>query len=568
MIRFIESFSRGIRVILVLYYKILLLSLIAIISIPFLVDNAFAHGLGGDVAAPIGFGDMEVTVFTQLDPSDITVGQIDSANLSVRFYDTLTNINLDKVTYRVELWRADELLARSLFYDKDGTLDIEIKPKFGCSADKLWKCTQYYGEIETTSGGLFARGEGKPVIHGPIFDKGGLYNIRVDIEGATSPKVMVAEPLSFETFVSIAQEQNFFIKTASAQEFPVIVKTYYDEVENFQYSKSSHAISFKMPFDWTPEYVEQVQVVHQEIRVPKSFDPYSAETSFVGYVDGVKVDQRALLIDPYSSETENIVHFLITGNELKRINDELGPSHQASGEMFFELMPEGTVQKNSFNVTFENGYTAFVAWETKYGAGQEIPFEFSFFNTNGELVKDTIYAYALVDPQGKQFNVVTGDNPEEFVGVKALEGISTEPIYIPTEGMYTLNLTLTGEGFFNYDTYYPGQQIFEVGSPGVSTSSSTVPVSNEVSIPAWVKNNAGWWAAGDIDDNAFANGIEYMIKFEIILVPITESNGEKQDAVIPDWVRNNAGWWAAGDIDDNAFANGIQYLIKEGIISV
>jgi len=568
MIRFIESFSRGIRVILVLYYKILLLSLIAIISIPFLVDNAFAHGLGGDVAAPIGFGDMEVTVFTQLDPSDITVGQIDSANLSVRFYDTLTNINLDKVTYRVELWRADELLARSLFYDKDGTLDIEIKPKFGCSADKLWKCTQYYGEIETTSGGLFARGEGKPVIHGPIFDKGGLYNIRVDIEGATSPKVMVAEPLSFETFVSIAQEQNFFIKTASAQEFPVIVKTYYDEVENFQYSKSSHAISFKMPFDWTPEYIEQVQVVHQEIRVPKSFDPYSAETSFVGYVDGVKVDQRALLIDPYSSETENIVHFLITGNELKRINDELGPSHQASGEMFFELMPEGTVQKNSFNVTFENGYTAFVAWETKYGAGQEIPFEFSFFNTNGELVKDTIYAYALVDPQGKQFNVVTGDNPEEFVGVKALEGISTEPIYIPTEGMYTLNLTLTGEGFFNYDTYYPGQQIFEVGSPGVSTSSSTVPVSNEVSIPAWVKNNAGWWAAGDIDDNAFANGIEYMIKFEIILVPITESNGEKQDAVIPDWVRNNAGWWAAGDIDDNAFANGIQYLIKEGIISV
>ena len=132
MIRFIESFSRGIRVILVLYYKILLLSLIAIISIPFLVDNAFAHGLGGDVAAPIGFGDMEVTVFTQLDPSDITVGQIDSANLSVRFYDTLTDINLDKVTYRVELWRADELLARSLFYDKDGTLDIEIKPKFGC----------------------------------------------------------------------------------------------------------------------------------------------------------------------------------------------------------------------------------------------------------------------------------------------------------------------------------------------------------------------------------------------------------------------------------------------------
>ena len=37
---------------------------------------------------------------------------------------------------------------------------------------------------------------------------------------------------------------------------------------------------------------------------------------------------------------------------------------------------------------------------------------------------------------------------------------------------------------------------------------------------------------------------------------------------IPEWVKNNAGWWAAGEIDDNTFANGIQYLIKEGIIAV
>ena len=100
----------------------MILSLIAITAIPFLVDNVFAHGLGGDVAPPLSFGGMEVTVFTQLDPSDITVGKVDSANLSVRFYDTLTDVNLDQVTYRVELWRSGDLLARSLFYDKDGTL--------------------------------------------------------------------------------------------------------------------------------------------------------------------------------------------------------------------------------------------------------------------------------------------------------------------------------------------------------------------------------------------------------------------------------------------------------------
>ena len=30
----------------------------------------------------------------------------------------------------------------------------------------------------------------------------------------------------------------------------------------------------------------------------------------------------------------------------------------------------------------------------------------------------------------------------------------------------------------------------------------------------------------------------------------------------------DAGWWAEGQIDDDSFAMGIQFLIKEGIISV
>ena len=32
-------------------------------------------------------------------------------------------------------------------------------------------------------------------------------------------------------------------------------------------------------------------------------------------------------------------------------------------------------------------------------------------------------------------------------------------------------------------------------------------------------------------------------------------------ADVPDWVKNNAGWWADGLIDDNSFVSGIQWLI-------
>ena len=39
-------------------------------------------------------------------------------------------------------------------------------------------------------------------------------------------------------------------------------------------------------------------------------------------------------------------------------------------------------------------------------------------------------------------------------------------------------------------------------------------------------------------------------------------------ADVPDWIKNNAGWWADGQIPDSAFIDGIEYLIKDGIIRI
>ena len=41
-----------------------------------------------------------------------------------------------------------------------------------------------------------------------------------------------------------------------------------------------------------------------------------------------------------------------------------------------------------------------------------------------------------------------------------------------------------------------------------------------------------------------------------------------QEAVIPDWIKNNAGWWADGLIEDGSFVSGIQWLISNGIIKI
>ena len=41
-----------------------------------------------------------------------------------------------------------------------------------------------------------------------------------------------------------------------------------------------------------------------------------------------------------------------------------------------------------------------------------------------------------------------------------------------------------------------------------------------------------------------------------------------QNNAIPDWIKNNAGWWADGQIDDSSFVEGIQFLIKEGFMKL
>ena len=88
----------------------------------------------------------------------------------------------------------------------------------------------------------------------------------------------------------------------------------------------------------------------------------------------------------------------------------------------------------------------------------------------------------------------------------------------------------------------------------------------EATIPDWIKNNAGWWAGGLIDDSSFVSGIQWLISNGIMIIPPTEQGADDGVSVIPDWIKNNAGWWADGLIDNNSFVSGIQWLISNGII--
>ena len=102
----------------------------------------------------------------------------------------------------------------------------------------------------------------------------------------------------------------------------------------------------------------------------------------------------------------------------------------------------------------------------------------------------------------------------------------------------------------------------------LETATLTINVGQaETSIPGWIKNNAGWWADGMIDDSSFVSGIQWLITNDVMTIPPTEQ-GTGSDNVIPGWIKNNAGWWSNGQIDDSSFVSGLQWLISNGIMKI
>ena len=137
--------------------------------------------------------------------------------------------------------------------------------------------------------------------------------------------------------------------------------------------------------------------------------------------------------------------------------------------------------------------------------------------------------------------------------------------FILIDGFETnyLELESTGDSRTLVIPFFAGDTIFEI----LGTSVFDLGLTSQIQIPDWVRNNAGWWATGQIGDSDFVSGIEFLITEDIIAIPPTQS-GQGTSQEIPGWIKSNAGWWADGLIEDVDFVSGIQYLISNGIMNV
>ena len=116
-------------------------------------------------------------------------------------------------------------------------------------------------------------------------------------------------------------------------------------------------------------------------------------------------------------------------------------------------------------------------------------------------------------------------------------------------------------------TIYANDKLPSVPTP--TTPPTPDPTPTPVSeIPSWIKQNAGWWADGLIDDGSFVSGIQFLIQTDVIKIPPTTQGTSGSTGEIPSWIKQNAGWWADGSIDDDSFVSGIQFLIQNGVLNI
>ena len=497
------------------------------------VSQTFGHGLGTEILPPVEFEgkrlSLEATTTIFEEP------KINGRQIQLVLLDLDTRISIKDVTFHVKVSKANNLLFEHTFQRDDGILILDLIPSES-------------NEItieEESEVGLFESILGvnsKSTAKGAPFKNGGLYVIELQVLTAGDYSKKLENPIRYDFGLSFQEFSKHKIIDPSFGEQEIELIAYYDQLSNFQYDHKKKILSFEMPFEWSDENIEQSSVVHNEIRFSKSFGDLLTP-AYTLYVNTVEMGDYVITIDEFS-EFFRIVHIIIPQSDLVKLKET-----QPLDDMEFHLIPKKTEWPLS-TVTANGQFRINLGWEGKeIESGSNVEFNFEILDVFLQGRPMAVpYDVSLVY-EGNVLDTKNGMSSDVKGEYSSVEFFIPENISDP--------VTLQ---FENLD----GNDFAKVGMPVVV---NRINLDSEISIPDWVRNNAEWWAAGQIGDSDFASGIEFMIKEGIIRVPETEKQ-ENSEAVIPNWVRNNADWWSQGLISDKDFASGLQFLISNGIISV
>ena len=502
----------------------------------FLVQAVHGHGVGSETFPPVELDGRLVTLEVSSSQSDSDTSEDQQISISLIDFDS--KITLRDVTFLINSERGENFLFEEEFNADNGFI------VFNFISEETDSIILEENNDSNFFGSLLGLESRLVNVKGPNLSEGGLYKFDVTILAADGYSNKLDDPLLFNAGISIAQTttNNFIDPNFGEQKIDVI--TYYDEISNFNYNSNLKEISFFMPFEWSNSNINQTSVVHEEIVIPQEFGDLLV-SGFILHVNDIELSSDVVNIDDFFTD-ERVVHFIIYQKELLKIFEN---TTNKNG-MNFVITPDRDYTHLS-SVTENGQFRILVSWEPENlvsGSNAKINFDVTDIFLKNRPVA-TNYEFSIT--QGKKTifeqSGISSDSKEQH---NVAEFIIPEDI----AGIVHLN-------FNNLDNN--------------DLAKTTIPIiinritsqSDEISIPDWIRNNALWWSQEQIDDKTFVQGLEYMIKNDIIIIPnVKQGNSQSQE--IPPWIRNNALWWSQEQIDDKTFVQGLEYLIKQGIIVV
>ncbi|MDQ3884187.1 MAG: hypothetical protein M3239_01935, partial [Thermoproteota archaeon] len=286
--------------------------------------STYGHGLGQDQAPPVTIQGKQVTVEGVINPSFLPIPDSSKAILIVRAHDENNNITIAGIDYRIVVELRNETLLDQRFRSSDGVVKANLIPDGNIRGWEINGQVTPSEQIEVS--------QSNPVeLRSRILSAGGLYHLVITIE-KSSTGISLQTDQKFDLYISVGTAYTFDFNTPQGQN-QMVVKTYYDEITNFDYSNKT--ISFEMPFSWDSAYVAQVPVLHVEVQFPKSFEELQTN-SYRGTLNGRELEAQAVVIDDYTSEQNRIVHFIVSNAILSRFAERINDNNDIAA---FTLQP-------------------------------------------------------------------------------------------------------------------------------------------------------------------------------------------------------------------------------------
>jgi len=445
------------------------------------ISESYGHGLGYEIMPP----KMLDSKLVSLEISSDTWPDEYTKEIIFSLFETDTGVNVENVTYFIMLTKQNEVLFDVTEQRDDGTFILKLHTTESDQIVVEEAGSDFFGSL--FDGGKVVN------VKGNAFSSGGLYNFKVIITTGDDYSNIISPPLDYDVGISFLDKTSHNINDINFGQQQLDVITYYELInDDFAYDPSKKMISYSMPFDWSEKNILATSVMHQEIIIPKTFGDLMVK-SLSADMNGVQLPDSVITIDDFSAQNR-VAHLVLNQNDILKISNK---AVGLTNKMDFSIMP--SADNLPLTTMTENAqFKLNLSWEPQnIESGSTVTFFF-----------DILDAFLLDRPVSVSYNLSILDGDERIFqtsGVSNASGHSMIEFDVPDDvtGIITLQ-------FENLNGSKLADAVFPVVVDRIGVE--------QIAIPDWIKNNAGWWATDQIDDSALLKGIQYLVQNGIIVI--------------------------------------------------